>query len=188
MKSDIYDVLKGVIRTLNEEEESPQGTKSSGKSFEDSVDAQIDKHFIQFESESKESSENEFNEGFIGFDKTSCFLFEADEDDDKDKKKEDEESVEEFDEEKLGIDDINISTFAAGVVRLIENFDKLIEVRDTIVNRSEKFLSKNYDEDVLTAYKDVLNEEFGIVPGKTRYDKEYEVEPPRAGFAGPYGT
>lgn len=158
---------------------------------EDSVDAQIDGYFADFEKEGKNvKAEGKDFRRFV-----RRFLLEAEEDekegeegDEKEeekKDKEDEEGKEKPEEpKKLSIDDINIDSFADGVVRLVDNYDSLLEIRNTIMRRAVNFLGKNYELDVTDAFKESLAERHGLEIGKSKFDEEEDFQPPAADRSG----
>ena len=67
----------------------------------------------------------------------------------------------------MTIEDLDVAVFADSVVRLIDNYDSLLEVKDTIAKRAIKFLEKNYEPDVADKFKIVLEDEYDIYVGKT---------------------
>lgn len=149
---------------------------------EDSIDSQIDSYFSDYEAKSKSVKKNE-SKSLFGFMKK--LLREADEDE---KKKDDEKGKEddEGDEEpkKLTSDDINVESFVNDVVRLIENYDSLLEVRNTILRRAVNFLLKSYEPDVADSFKEVLEDNHGLEIGKSKFESEDDFEIPRADRAG----
>ena len=136
-----------------------------------SLDAQVDRLLISYEKEAKNSQ----NEGKDFRSTVRRFLLEADED----KGKEDIKPA-----KKLGIDDINVESFSSSVVRLIDNYDNLLEVRDTLLRRSRDFLKKNYSDDVVSQFLSILREEFDVRINVDDVDKEFIFEPPPAVGAG----
>lgn len=130
----ISEEARKIISEEKEAEEEPG---------EDSIDSQIDSYFSDYESKSKSVKKNE-SKSLLSFMKK--LLREAEEDEEKKDDEEDEEKGEEDkdkDEEpkKLTSDDINLESFANDVVRLIENYDSLLEVRNTILRRAVNFFS-----------------------------------------------
>lgn len=123
----------------------------------DSIDSQIDKILIGYESEALGSK----NEGLDFRSMTRTFLSEKT----NDKNKIDSSSDKELD----------VESFVNDVVRLVENYDSLLEVRDTIFRRAKKFLSKTYDKEVIDQFDLVLEDEYGITIGKSKFDKESDV-------------
>jgi len=152
-------VLEAKRNLIKEENEAPPERGN------DSVDVQIDKFFSDFESEAK-SSKNESRD----WRRTLRRLLEAEDDEEggADEGGEDEAASEEGEEgedeatEKLTIEEIDINSFASSVARLIDNYDSLLEIRDTIVRRATNYLGKNYELDVVEKFKDVMSEQFDI--------------------------
>lgn len=175
-------LLREMRQTLTE---APKPKLEDG---EDSLDAQIDKFFIDYEAEAKNSK----NEGrdFRSF--VRRFLTEAEEDEEKkdEEKPEDEEKSEEAGDEKpktLTAEDINIQSFVTDVMRLVDNYDTLLEIRNTILRRASNFLSKNYEPDAVELFKSELLDSYGIEIGKSDSEMEDKYSAPKAGAAGPMG-
>lgn len=189
-------IFRSLVRQLREAEE-PQEEPG-----EDSIDAQIDKYFSEYESEAK----NAKNEGLDFRQLTRRFLIEAgeDEEDEKgeEKDEEDEEGSDEEDKEeggegeeeseeatpeKLKLEDIDMKSFVTDVMRLVDNYDNLLEIRNTILRRASNFLSKSYEKDATDVFKEELLESFGIEIGQTEAEKQDKFIAPKAGAAGPLG-
>lgn len=162
-RGSLKELSRRLLREADDEEEVETGN--------DSLDEQIDKYFSSYEKEAKKSK----NEGLDFRSMTRSFLFEAGED-------EEEEEV-----EKLKEEDVDIASFTNDVIRLVENYDSLLEVQNTILRRASNFLSKNYDKEVVDKFKEELSTNHGIEIGKTESEMMDEFQPPRAGFAGPAG-
>lgn len=171
--------LKNLARLLREaEEEKVRG--------EDSLDAQIDKYLSSYESEAKNSK----NEGLDIRLISRRFLREAEEEEaESDEKQDDEKGAEESPEEpeKLTAEDIDVSSFASSVMRLVDNYDSLLEVTNTILRRASNHLAKNYEQDVVQTFKDELMETHGVEIGRTDAEAEDEIQAPKAAAAGPAG-
>jgi flagellar biosynthesis GTPase FlhF len=165
-------VLKSLARLLRESNEDDVEQKG-----EDSLDSQVDRYFSEYESEAK----NVKNEGRDFRMLTRRLLREETED--SDEKEKDEKS----DVGKLTIDDINIKSFVTDVIRLVDNYDNLLEVKNTILRRAANYLTKNYESDVVSSFKEELLESHGVEIGKTQAEEEDEFQAPKAGFAGPMG-
>lgn len=162
--------LKELARLLREADEEPK--KESG---EDSVDSQIDKYLSQYESQAKEESKAKFES--VTHNKLTWDwrkLTEAEE----------EESEE---PQKAKLEDISMGSFVSDVMRLVENYDSLLEVKNTILRRAANYLSENYEGDAVQAFKDELQESYGIEIGQSESEKDDEVQAPKAGAAGPMG-
>lgn len=163
--------LKDLARLLREaegEEKKPELEKG-----EDSLDAQVDKYLSSYEEEAKNSKNEGFDYGMIA----RRFIFEAEEDE----KKEDEKP------EKLTGDDLNMESFVTDVMRLVDNYDNLLEIRNTLLRRAANRLAKNYEPDVLSAFKEALLDSYGVEIGQTESEKADEYQAPKAGAAGPLG-
>lgn len=169
--------LKSIAKLLREadkEEEEPG---------EDSLDDQIDKFLTDYEAEAKRSK----SEGMNFYDMTRRFLLEAGEDEDEEKDDEKKDDDEEAKPEKLSTDDIDMGSFVSDVMRLVENFDSLLEVHNTILRRAKNYILKNYEPEAGIAFDDHLSEGYGMEIGKSKYDAESEIQAPKAGAAGPAG-
>lgn len=167
MKFDKKNTLKKLAILLREAEEIK---KEEG---EDSIDSQIDRYFSDYESEAKNSK----NEGLSLRSITHRLL----------KEEEEEDTGSEAEAEKLTSEDLDVKSFVASVMRLIDNYDNLLEVNNTILRRAANFLSKSYDESTLENFKEELMESYGVEIGKSKSEKEDEFEAPKAGAAGPMG-
>lgn len=148
------------------------GEKDKPEEGEDSLDTQVDKYLADYEKESRASK----NEGRDFRMMVRRFLLEAEEDEEK----KDEET-----QEKLKAEDIDVETFVNSVIRLIDNYDALLEVRNTILRRAVNFLIKSYEPDVAQAFKDSLLDSYGFEIGKSKAEVEdEEFEKPVADRAG----
>jgi hypothetical protein len=165
--------LKNLLREaflLEEKGELPEES-------DDSLDSQVDRYLSQYEGEAKSSK----TEGLDFRMLTRRILGEAGED-------EEEGGDVAGEPAKLALEDIDIDSFANGVVRLIENYDSLLEVRSTLARRAINFVAKSYDPEVVEALKTTLRDDHGIVPGESEQDTEDELyTAPRAARAGDGG-
>jgi len=145
---------------------------------EDSLDAQVDKFFLDYEKESRSSK----MEGRDFRMMTRRFLVEAEEDEDKTEKTDDEKT----ETKKLTEDDLDVKNFLNSVMRLVDNYDALLDVRNTILARAVNFLLKGYEPAVATAFKESLMDEYGMEIGKSKSEIEDEdFQVPDADRAGP---
>jgi hypothetical protein len=182
---DLKKIIREQIRSVLLEE-------TVKKELQDSLDQQVDDFLISYESDAKVKK----NEGFDFRSMTRSFLsttsrnlLEA-EGDEEEEKPADEAGDEEKPEEKkkLSAEDIDIEEFASSVVRLIDNYDSLLEVRNTLARRAMNFLSDNYSQDVVTQFKIVLEDEHDITVGKSKAEEEdNEFQTPVAAGAGSGG-
>lgn len=184
-------VLRHLIRSLLKEAEDP--IADPDLEGEDSLDAQVDRYFVDFEAE----AQNLKKEGtdFRMF--MRRFLTEAE--DDEEEAEGDEDAAEEGGDDdlsdmlggepeeeeaappaKLKTDDIDMTNFVAGVMRLVDNYDNLLEVRNTILRRAAKFIKEKYEPDALSLFKEELLESFGTEIGKSDKDMEDNLDVPGA--------
>lgn len=182
---DLKKIIREQIRSVLLEE-------TVKKELQDSLDQQVDDFLISYESDAKVKK----NEGFDFRSMTRSFLSTASrnlleaEGDEEEEKPADETGDEEKPEEKkkLSAEDIDIEEFASSVVRLIDNYDSLLEVRNTLARRAMNFLSDNYSPDVVSQFKIVLEDEHDITVGKSKADEEdNEFPAPAAARAGSGG-
>lgn len=144
---------------------------------ETSIDSQIDRYFSDYESEAKLSKKESKN-----WRATVRRIVEAEDDADIDV------DLDADLKKEIPLENIDISSFTNGVMRLIENYDSLLEVRNTILRRAINFLSENYSEEVIDALKDSLKSEHGVEIGKSKNDMEDDVLAPAAAGAGSLGA
>lgn len=142
----------------------------------DSLDSQVDHYLMTYEKEAK----NMKNEGF-DFRQIQRRLLEADSDPNANAI-----TAAGGTGTSAGQDaGLDVTTFANDVVRLINNYDSLLEVRDTLVKRAVNFLAKGgQSDDVIEQFKEVLRSEHGMEVGKTRGEVEDEYQAPPAIGAG----
>jgi len=168
----------GLLRKIISEEVKKVILESSEKELkEDSIDMQIDSYFSDYESEAKELKA----EGTDFRRLTRRFLLEADDESKKDKKDS------EDDNKKLSIEDIDLESFATSVVRLIDNYDSLLEIKSTIAKRATNFLLKNYDSLAAKEFKEILSDQFDIFVDHPEQEDEPYLAPPADRALGPSG-
>jgi len=139
---------------------------------EDSLDSQIDRYLSDYESESRVSK----MEGKDFRMMVRRFLSEAEDD---------EEKKDEKEPEKLKAEDIDVENFLGSVMRIVDNYDALLEVRNTILRRAVNFLVKGYEPAVAEAFKDNLLDVYGMELGKSKSEVEDdEFQAPAADRAG----
>lgn len=143
---------------------------------EDSLDSQVDRYLADFENEAKSSK----NEGFDFRQMTRRLVNEADAED---------KAEDVAEPGKLAADAIDMESFVNGVVRLIENYDSLLEIKNALMRRAKNFLAKSYQPDVVDAFVDVLRQAHGLEIGKSKEDVAAEEFPaPAADRAGEGGA
>lgn len=158
-------IIKEQVQTLLNEQQNAK------KELKDSLDQQVDDLLISYESDAKIKEKNEAVDFNSMTRKFLTTLSEAEGDE--------KEKVEEP-KKKLTSEDINIEKFTSDVVRLIDNYDSLLEVRNTLARRAINFLMDNYDPSVANEFKIVLEDQHDISIGKSSYaekDEEYPAPP-----------
>ena len=179
---DLKRILKEEVdySILKEGDEDDSVEKEDGN---DSLDNQVDKYLGEYEAEAKSAK----TEGTDWRRTVRRIVEEAE-----DNETADEDNILGADAEapsKLSEDDIDINSFANSVIRLIDNYDSLLEVRNTILRRASNFLNKNYDASVVEQFKDSLREDHGLEIGKSQEQTQAdEFAAPSAGAAGPAGA
>ncbi len=144
-----------------------------------SLDSQVDRYFSEYETEAKSAK----NEG-TDFRRLLRRLLEAEGETTGNEAPADDGD----DPKKQGSESIDLESFANSVVRLIDNYDSLLEVRSTITRRAKNFLAKAYSPDVVDSFDKIMRDEHGIVPGESKIDVEAEEFPaPGADRAGDGG-
>jgi hypothetical protein len=148
----------------------------------DSLDSQIDRYLNQYESDSKKADGDvsgmggdvpsvDQMESLDWSDLVKGVVINEAGEADKDAEETPEEEAPGADAmtgeetDKLGIDKLDVEKFANDVVRLIDNYDSLLEVRSTLLRRASNFLKKNYSDDVLKAFTDTLRDDHGMEAG-----------------------
>lgn len=171
-------IFKDIVTTLRESHVLLQES-SEDKLAEDSLDAQVDKYLISYEADSKivKKESYDFRQSM------QSMLFEAEDDEEDEEEKSDEDKV-----KKLSVEDLDMEAFVNNVMRLVENYDSLLEVRDTILKRALNFISKNYKKDAQDTFESTILDLYGVEIGSSKQDIGDEYFPaPRAGAAGPSG-
>ena len=135
----------------------------------DSVDDQIDALLIKFESESIKTESVSLS--------LSKLLFEAPEDEDEE---EGPTAVgsEERDQEvsaEPAKPPVEIDQFTKKIVRLLENYESLLDIKTVIINRTRNYLIENYDEAAADAFEETLDVDYGISLNPPDNDSERPI-------------
>lgn len=146
-------IKDSIIKNLLTEESIPVKKMTS-----DSLDSQVDKYLTEYESEALKTK----NEGLDFRSMTRSFLTEK--------------ATEHVDKKQKG--ELSIESFVNDVVRLIENYDSLLEVRNTILKRARNFLAESYETDIIDQFDTILEDEHGLSIGKSKFDLDTEDEQP----------
>lgn len=176
-----FGELKRLVREalLREEEGDEQAAEHEQ---DDSLDAQVDRYLAQYEGEAKSSKQEGRDFRML----TRRILGEAEGDEDEGGDESGDAAAEP--PTKLTLDDLDVESFANSIVRLIDNYDSLLEVRSTLARRAINFIAKSYSPDVVEALKQSLRDDHGLVPGESKEDVDDEAYPaPAADRAGSGG-
>lgn len=161
-------VLKELAAMLREAEDPK--TKDAYKG--DSLDAQVDRFLIDYETDAKKLKKESFD-----LRSATRLMLEADEEDEA----KDEEDKPEGDME------IDAPTFASSVARLVMNYDSLLDVRDVVVKRAFNFILKEHDLSTARQVLDELRRSYDIEIEKSQFDKDVEIAAPPAARSGGAG-
>lgn len=178
MKRDMFKQLVTSLLT-----EADENEKKIAR--EDSLDAQVDKFLIAYEADSKEIKKESFN---FRSSMRALLLEEEEEEEETDDAEDAEDEPADALVKKLPAEDLNMEEFVNNVMRLVENYDSLLEIRDTILKRALNFIAKNYKKDAPRNFEDTILDLYGVKIGSSSQDVADEINPaPLAGAAGPAG-
>lgn len=141
----------------------------------DSLDSQVDRFLDQY----VEQCTTNQNESFVIRNKRVKRLLEAEKEKDEEQDKKEDLDVP---SKKTNLD---VQEFANEVARLINNVDNLLEFRNTILRRALNNLNKSYDQSIVHQFEILMEDEHGLVVGKSQLDREDEIVPPFGDHAGP---
>jgi hypothetical protein len=147
----------------------------------DSIDDQLDRYlsnYVKYATESEDLKNENINKI------AENFLFEQEEQDKIDDKNQ--EMKEDEDVELKTLDDFDVRNYASNVANLVNNFNSLIEKKNSILRRAINYLSNNqYDARVIKKLEIILEDEYDLQIGKTDNEKDADIAIPRAAAAGP---
>tara|TARA_Y100001937_G_C7065210_1_gene305690 strand:- start:162 stop:788 length:627 start_codon:yes stop_codon:yes gene_type:complete len=186
--------------TEQETEEVPGGDEPDVSS-PDSVDTQIDELLLQYEKLSLPTEEEIVQE--IVNKRSLRFILEQEEAEEEEEEEvdvevEDEEGAEEdeaAEEEEVGLEaeetkpKLDVVTFATKVARLAEIPEKVLDLKDAIINRAIQYLQTNYDENVAKEFETALMDKFQLAVPEEEVEKlvASDLPAPPAVGAGPGG-
>ena len=75
---------------------------------------------------------------------------------------------------------LDVGTFAIEIVRVIKNFDTLLDIPTVIINKSRSYIEQKYDKKTADSFMELLQNEYDITLGKGGMQPggSYEVEAP----------
>ena len=168
-----------------------------------SVDEQIDALLLQYEKMSLPSEEEMIREvlntGSLKFILEQEVEDEEEEETeevevaaaDEEAEEEDPDEEEEVAEEDLAVENptFDVATFALKVARLAEVPEKVLDLKDTIINRAIQYVSSNYDELVAKEVEQTLMDNYDLALPEEEVEKVVasDLPAPAAVGAGPGG-
>tara|TARA_B100001094_G_scaffold309435_1_gene343086 strand:- start:115 stop:750 length:636 start_codon:yes stop_codon:yes gene_type:complete len=186
-----------------EAEETPEADEPDAPSGA-SVDEQIDALLLQYEKMSLPSEEEMIRE--VLDTKSLKFILEQEEATDEEEEETEEievaaadEEAEEEDpdeEEEVAEEDLvaenpvlDVATFALKVARLAEVPEKVLDLKDAIINRAIQYISSNYDEIVAKEVEQTLMDNYQLALPEEEVEKVVasDLPAPAAVGAGPGG-
>lgn len=183
---------------LEQEAEEVPADDEPDASSPNSVDVQIDELLLQYEKLSLPDEEEVVQE--IVNKKSLRFIFEQEEaeEEEADAEAEDEEGAEEdeaAEEEEADLEvaekkpQLDVVTFATKVARLAELPEKVLDLKDAIINRAIHYLQTNYDDNVAKEFETALMDKFQLAVPEEEVEKlvASDLPPPPAVGAGPGG-
>ena len=91
------------------------------------------------------------------------------------------EKMEDLEPEVALIPDLDVDAFTNKAVRLITNYDKLLNIKASIVNRIKNFLDENYGDEFVIRFIETLKNEYGIE--MTEFDESELIQTSNDAFA-----
>ena len=203
-EKDLRQLIEEQYRKLTLEQESeevPTGDEPDAAS-PTSVDAQIDELLLQYE---KLSIPNDGDDLLEALKNSSLrFILEQEEvnvDVNVEEEGEGEEAAEEATEEEpeeeseadveaeKKLPELDIATFALKVARLAEIPEKVLDLKDAIINRAIQYLETNYDDNVAKEFETALMDKFQLAVPEEEVEKlvASDLPAPPAVGAGPGG-
>ena len=185
--------------TLEQEsEEVPTGDEPDAAS-PTSVDAQIDELLLQYEKLSIPNAGDDLLEALKN--SSLRFILEQEEvnvdvnveeegegEEDAEEAAEEEEAEADVESEKK-LPELDIATFALKVARLAEIPEKVLDLKDAIINRAIQYLETNYDDNVAKEFETALMDKFQLAVPEEEVEKlvASDLPAPPAVGAGPGG-
>jgi len=184
-----------LLMTEQETEEVPGGDEPDAPSA-DSVDVQIDELLLQYEKLSIPDDEP-LQEVLTTTSLRFILEQEEQEEVDVEAEVEDEEGAEEeeaAETEEVEVEEkkpkLDVVTFATKVARLAEIPEKVLDLKDAIINRAIQYLQTNYDENVAKEFETALMDKFQLAVPEEEVEKlvASDLPAPPAVGAGPGGA
>ena len=125
----------------------------------DSIDADLEALFIDFETEARKNAAEEMSESL-----SLKMLFEVEE-----------------------VEEIDLDVFSAEVARLVKNYENLLDMEQIIVSKANEFIISRYGEDLGRDLLDKLESQHDIEIPDVQIPPETDLEVPLAVGAQPGG-
>ncbi len=200
-EKDLRQLIEEQYRKLTLEQESeevPTGDEPDAAS-PTSVDAQIDELLLQYEKLSIPNAGDDLLEALKN--SSLRFILEQEEvnvdvnvEEEGEGEGEAEEEAEEAEAEadveaEKKLPELDIATFALKVARLAEIPEKVLDLKDAIINRAIQYLETNYDDNVAKEFETALMDKFQLAVPEEEVEKlvASDLPAPPAVGAGPGG-
>jgi len=72
---------------------------------------------------------------------------------------------------------LDIGTFAMEIMRVVKNFDTLLDIPTVILNKAKTYIAQKYDEKTSKSFIDLLENEYDITLGKDGLKPEIDSDP-----------
>jgi hypothetical protein len=83
--------------------------------------------------------------------------------------------------------DFDVETFATNVARLIDNYETLLDIEQAIYYRAIEILKKNYGDEFVDAFKQIMHDRYRMDFGDVRADPVKDQAPLALGAGGEGG-
>ena len=83
--------------------------------------------------------------------------------------------------------DFDVETFATNVARLIDNYETLLDIEQAIYYRAIEILKKNYGDEFVDAFKQIMHDRYRLDFGDVRADPIKDQAPLALGAGGEGG-
>ena len=83
--------------------------------------------------------------------------------------------------------DFDVETFATNVARLIDNYETLLDIEQAIYYRAIEILKKNYGDEFVDAFKQIMHDRYRMDYGDVRVDPIKDQAPLALGAGGEGG-
>lgn len=71
---------------------------------------------------------------------------------------------------------LDVGTFAMEIMRVIKNFDTLLDIPTVIINKSRSYIEQKYDKKTAESFMELLQNEYDVTLGKSGMEPESEYD------------